>query len=209
AVRRRITVHAAQLCFLKPRGLVADYFRVNHLRDMAADGVISQCGGILFLTADLAVGNKSQLDQRLETVTDSKGKTVSLVQELHDSFFDLRVLERCGKEFRGAVRLVACGKSAGEHDDLRLGDRLFKHLHRITDIFRRKIAEYLHVHFRSRTAERTGAVIFAVGSGEYRDEYSRFRHFMVAYIDPGRAVYAVFDHAVRVRGLHQDSCRSV
>src|SRR5699024_3044074 len=159
---------------------------------MTADCVISQCGRIFFLPADLAVGNKSQLDQRLETVADSKGKTISLIQELHNRFFDLRVLECCGKKFRGAVRLVASGKSDGEHNDLRLGDPSFKPLHSITDVFRRKMTEYLHVHFRSRPFKSAGTVILTVSSGEYRNKYSRLRHFMVAYIDPGRAVYAVF-----------------
>ena len=46
---------------------------------MTSDGVIGQCRRILFLSADLAVWNKSQLDQRLESVTDTKCKTISLI----------------------------------------------------------------------------------------------------------------------------------
>ena len=46
---------------------------------MASDGVVGQCRRILLLSADLTVRNKSQLDQCLESVTDTKCKTVSLI----------------------------------------------------------------------------------------------------------------------------------
>ena len=78
-VGSRVAVYAAKSRFLQPWRLVAHYLGVNHLGDMTSDGVIGQCRRILFLSADLTVWNKSQLDQRLESVTDTKCKTISLI----------------------------------------------------------------------------------------------------------------------------------
>ena len=66
---------------------------------MASDGVEGQSRGILRLSENLTVRNESQFDQCLESVADTKGKSVSLIQQFGNSFFDLRILE-CGcKEF--------------------------------------------------------------------------------------------------------------
>ena len=78
-VGSRVAVYTAKSRFLQPWRLVAYNLCVNHLRNMTSDGVIGQCRRILFLSADLTVWNKSQLDQRLESVTDTKCKTISLI----------------------------------------------------------------------------------------------------------------------------------
>jgi len=46
---------------------------------MTVDGVEGQGRRILLLTGDLAVRNQSQLDQCLESVTDTQCQTVSLI----------------------------------------------------------------------------------------------------------------------------------
>ena len=101
---------------------------------MPVDGIEGQRRGIRRLAHDLAVGQKSQLHQRLKAVADSKGKPVPFVQKLHNRFFDLLVLEGRCEEFGRAVRFVSCGKTAREHDDLRLTDGLLKGIHRLPDI---------------------------------------------------------------------------
>ena len=106
-MRSRITVYTAKLCFLKPWRLVADNLGVNHLGYVASDGVVGQCRRILFLSADLTVRYQSQFDQCLESVADTKSKTVTLIEELHNCLLDLLVLERGSKEFRGSIRLIS------------------------------------------------------------------------------------------------------
>ena len=78
-VGSRVAVYTAKCGLLQPWRLVAYNLCVNHLGNMTSDGVIGKCRRILFLSADLAVWNKSQLDQRLESVTDTKCKTISLI----------------------------------------------------------------------------------------------------------------------------------
>ena len=101
---------------------------------MPVDRVESQGRRVRRLPHDLAVRQKPQFDQRLEAVADTESQSVSLIQKLHNRFFDLRILERRREKFGRTVRLVACGKSAREHDDLRLLNGLFKGIHRFPDI---------------------------------------------------------------------------
>ena len=151
---------------------------------MAANGIKGQRRRIRRLTGDLTVRNQSQLDQRLEAVADSQRQSVSLLEEFHYRFLNLRVLE-CGCEkFRGTIRLVTCGKSAREHDDLRLINRFFKNPHGIADIFRCQIAEHSCNYFRSGTLKGPCAVVFTVGAGEYRDKHRRLRQLMGTDMNP-------------------------
>ena len=78
-MRSRIAVNTAKFCALKPWGLIADYLGVDHLGNMASNGIHSQCRGIGLLCHDLTFRNQSQLDQRLEAVADTKHQTISLI----------------------------------------------------------------------------------------------------------------------------------
>ena len=112
------------------------------------------------------------------------------------------VLEGRREELRGAVRLVAGGKAAGEHDDLGLADGLFKLLHGFPDIGSRQVAEHLCHHVRARALEGLRAVVLAVRAREDRDEYGGLRHLMPAYIDGVRMVQGTL-HLFRTRNRHR------
>ena len=43
SVRCRVAVNSAKLCFLQPWGFIAYNLCVNHLGNMASDGIIGQC----------------------------------------------------------------------------------------------------------------------------------------------------------------------
>ena len=75
-----IAVGLSKLCALQPRRLVGNDLGVSHLGDVTVDRVEGQGRGILLLANDLAIRHKAQLDQRLETITDTKCQTVSLIQ---------------------------------------------------------------------------------------------------------------------------------
>ena len=150
---------------------------------MASDSIKCQCRRICFLSADFTVRYKTKLDQSLESVTDTKCQTVSFIDQLHNSFFDLRILECSCKEFRRTIRFVTCGESAREHDDLCLIDCFLKKLYRVMDIFSSQVLEYFYIHLCTCTLECTCAVILAVCSREYRNKYTRFCNFVLAYID--------------------------
>ena len=100
---------------------------------MAVDGIVGQCRGILCLRLNLSVGNKSQFDQRLESVTDTKCQSIALREKLVHCLGHLP--EGGGKELCGALRLISCGEAAREHDNLGLVDGLHKLVNGISDIF--------------------------------------------------------------------------
>ena len=95
---------------------------------MASDSIVGQRRGLSVLSGNLSVRNQPQLNKCLESVTYAECQPVSFIQQLLYCFLKLCVLECRSKEFCGAVRLIACTETAWEHDNLRLGDRLFKHL---------------------------------------------------------------------------------
>ena len=134
---------------------------------MTSNGIECQCRRICLLSADFAIRYKTKFDQRLETITNTKCQTVSLIDQLHNSFFDLRILECSCKEFRGTIRFVTCGESAREHDDLCSS----------------QVLEYFYIHLCTCTLKCTCTVILAVCSREYRNKYTRFRNLVLAYIN--------------------------
>ena len=73
---------------------------------MTSDCIVCQCRSIICLSNDFSVWYKSELDQSLESVTDTKCQTVSFIDPLHNSFFDLRILECSCKEFRRTIRFI-------------------------------------------------------------------------------------------------------
>ena len=102
---------------------------------MTSDCVERQSRSILLLSGDRTIRNKSELDQRLEAVADTERQSVTLIQQLLYCLLQLRIPKCRCKEFCRAIRLIACGKSAREHDDLCLTDCLLKCIYRLTDRF--------------------------------------------------------------------------
>ena len=130
----RVGVNTAKLGACQPWGFVGHNLRVNHLGNMASDGVEGQSRCIRILSNDLAARYQSELDQCLETITDTKSQSITLVQKLHYCFLDLLILESSCEEFCRSIRLISCGESTREHDDLCITDSFFKCIHGFTDI---------------------------------------------------------------------------
>ena len=112
SVRSRVDINAAKFSLCKPRGLVSNNLCIDHLGNMASDGIISQRRRNIGLSGDLSIRYQAKLDQRLEAVAHAKYQSVSFIQQFFYRFFELRVLERSRKEFCGTVRLVACAEAA-------------------------------------------------------------------------------------------------
>ena len=75
----RVAVDAAKLCASQPRGLVGDNLGINHLGNVASDGIHSQGRGISSLLTDASLRNQTKLDEGLEAVADTKHQTVALI----------------------------------------------------------------------------------------------------------------------------------
>lgn len=73
---------------------------------MTANMIGCQCRRVILLRSYFTVRDKSEFDESLETVANSKGQTVSLIQKLIDRFFDPLIAEYGSNEFGGAIRFI-------------------------------------------------------------------------------------------------------
>ena len=73
---------------------------------MTADVVGCQCRRIRLLRCNFAVRHQTKFDQCLETITDTKSQTISLVEQLHNSLFQFFISESRSNEFTGTVRFI-------------------------------------------------------------------------------------------------------
>ena len=80
---------------------------------MAADGIIGQRRAAGVRIDDLAKRNEAQLNERLETVTDTAYQAVALFQQRLHLFADRGAAEERRDKLAGTVRLIAAGKAAG------------------------------------------------------------------------------------------------
>ena len=125
--------------------------------------------------ANLAVGHQAQLDERLEAVADAQGQAVALVQQTVDGVGHRRVAEEGRNELGGAVRLVAAGETARQHQNLRLVKLLHQRLAALGHVSGGEVLQNQNVRIAAGTAEGAGRVVFAVRAGEHRDDDPRRR----------------------------------
>ena len=134
AVRYRDRMYVTRIDAGKPRGFRIGYACVDHTGNVAADRVEGQGRVVILKLGDLAVSDETELDECLEAVADTEDKAVAGIEQVGDRLSDLRVAEGGGNKLAGALRLVAAGEAARDHDDLRLADRLFHAVDRIFNV---------------------------------------------------------------------------
>ena len=150
---------------------------------MAVDCIVCECRWLCILLSDLSIWYKSKLDKCLKTVTDTKCKSISLINELFNSLCHLCISKCCCKEFSWSLRLISCWESTREHDNLRFVNCLYKLINRIADILCCEILEYLDYCVSACSFKCLSTIILTVCSREYRNKYCRLSHFILAYID--------------------------
>ena len=121
--------------------------------------------------ADVAVGHQAQLDEGLEAVADAQHQAVALLQQLAHRLGDGGAAEEGGDELGAAVRLVAAGEAAGQHDDLAASEwpsRRASQLSATSAGVRLLMTRISGLGPGPRKG--TGGVVLAVGAGEDRDD---------------------------------------
>ena len=91
---------------------------------------------------DFPVRHKAELNQCLKPLQIPEHEAVPGFQKVGHGLRDPRVAEGSGDEFPGAVRFVAAGKPAGQHDDLGVPDCALHTADRIFDILRRAVPDH-------------------------------------------------------------------
>ena len=133
-MRCRNCINLVKYGFTKPWGLVGYYFCIYHSRYMAANLVHCQCWRIFCLVNDFSIWYKTELNECLESITDTKCKTVSLVKKLHNGLFNLFISKYGCKELRRTFWFITRTESAWEHNNLCLADCLFKCIYRFKNV---------------------------------------------------------------------------
>ena len=182
-MRCRVDIHTAQSRTAKPWRLIGYNLGIYHLGDVSVDSIEGKCRCILILTCNGTVWNKSELDQCLEAVTDTKCETISLIQKPHNSFLHSLVLEGCREELSRTIRLITCGESSREHDNLRLVNGLHICLEGLSYLLCCLILEYNSTNIRSRSFKSLSRIVFTVGTREYRDKYIGLSNLILTDID--------------------------
>ena len=93
---------------------------------MTSDCIKCQSWRICCLSCNRTVWYKSQFNQSLESITDTKCKSVTLIYKSGYRIFDFCILECSCKEFCRTIRFITCGKATWEHNNLSLIDCFFK-----------------------------------------------------------------------------------
>ena len=138
---------------------------------MTSNAVGCQCRSICRLRLDLTIWHKTELDQCLESVTNTKSKTVSLLKQIMNSIHDLRITkDRCDK-LRRTIRLITGTESTGEHQDLALSDRFLESVDRFHDLALCHILKYKRLNLCSCLFKRLCCIVLTVCAREYRNKY--------------------------------------
>ena len=154
----------------QPRRIVACHAGSDDAALVSAYDVKSQGGTILICINNLAVRDKPQLHKCLEAVTDAAHQTVPLFQQSGDLLPNRGVAEKSGNELTGTIRLIASREATGYKDDLTLPYLLCECLYTLGDRISRHILHYEDLRFCAGICHSTCGVIFAVCTGEYRNQ---------------------------------------
>ena len=174
AVRYCQRMRIADIHAREPRREIRCNAHAHGLRDMPPDVVVRQGRRILIEIRDLAVGQKAELQECLETVAYPEDQTVVIVQEAMHCLGNLRCTEHRRDELARPIRLVTAAEPARQHEDLRALDRLRHRRHRLLDRLRREVAHDHDLRLRADALPRTCRVVLAVRPREHGDADARF-----------------------------------
>ena len=144
---------------------------------VAANGIEGQGGASIICIHDLAIRNKAQFNQRLESVTNTAHQTIPLFQKFGNLLFDGRIAEEgCDKLCR-TVRLIATGKTAGNKDHLALSDLLCHRFHAAGNIISSQVANHRNLCLTTCCQNHFGRIVLTVCTGKYGDQHFRLCTF--------------------------------
>ena len=141
--------------------------------DVASDGIV--CKGRHFTShvAEFTVHCKTCLDKCLESVTDTKDKTIAVLKEVHDLVFNLLVAENVYDELCRSVRFVTGRESSGEGKNLCVLEFCFKIAESFFKLPRELVSDWNKFCSGSCKVECTLHIKFTVCTREYRENYER------------------------------------
>ena len=173
AMRERDGVHLADVHAREPRRLDRGDAGMGVTRDVAGDAVVEQRRGGSIDVTDLTIRDEAGLDERLEAVADAEREAVAVLEQLHDSVADDGRLDDGGDELAGTIRFVTGGEAAWDHEDLRAGDGVGKSFERFAEAGGVEITQHEDLGLGAGETERAGGVVFAITTGEDRDDHAR------------------------------------
>ena len=149
---------------------------------MATNCIICKSRCIRWLSMNLSKRNKSKLNQCLETITDTKYKTISLIKELHNLFFHLLITESIGEELSWTLWLITSWESTWEHNHLSFTYCLREFINRISNVRSWLILKYLNNRLCTSTSKCLSAIVLAVSTWKYWNKYLRYCNLVFTYV---------------------------
>ena len=143
----------------------------------------------------------------MESVADTAHQAVALRKQFFHALFYRLIAEKRRNEFTRTVRLVSARKAAGDKHDLTFFYLLCKRFHRTGNVVCRGIADHENIRLRACVLERLCGIVFAVGAGEYGDQYFGLRPFYrageFAFSAEGEVFYLLFGrlYVARINGF--------
>ena len=161
------------LAAAEPRAHDGDDFRFDHARQMAANGVVRQSRAVSLQRLYMAIRQEAQFNQSLEAVADAESQAIALIEQRFQSFRQDGVAEQGGNELARAFRFVTGTETAGEHDDLCLGNAFGHFIDGFCQILRRVVAQYHDIRRSAGPFKGSSRIVFAVRTRADGDEDPR------------------------------------
>ena len=166
-------VDVAHLAARKPGAQIRRHARAHQAALVTADLVERKRGARVIHGADVAIRHQAQLHERLETVANAQHQAVTVLQQITHSFGHFRSAEERGDELRRTIGLVAARKTARQHDNLALANKLRQTLRAFGNGSRRQVVDNERRGSGTRALERMSGVILAVRAREHGNNHAR------------------------------------
>ena len=181
-------VNVAHLATRKPGAQIRRHTRAHQAALVTADLVERERGARIVHGADVAIRHQAQLHERLEAVADAQHQAVAVLQQVAHRLGHFRSAEERRDELRGAIGLVAAGKTARQHDNLAFADKLSQALRAFSDGSRRQVVDDERRCGGTRALERVSGIVFAVRAREHRDDHARLGNLAREHVRRGSRV---------------------
>ena len=149
--------------------------RSGYAGNMSSDFIKRKCGHIFLRLFNFAVRYQTCFYKSLKSVADSKYKSVSLIQKVHNFFRNVFFAQNICNKFSRAVRFVSCAESACKRKNLCFFKLLFKFFQWICESFRCVVCKDENFCFCASKIKCASHIVFAVGTRKYGDKHGRFR----------------------------------
>ena len=140
---------------------------------MPADRVEGERRAARIHRDDVTIGHEPELDERLKAVANAQHEAITIVEQTTHGIRDVGIAEERRDELGTAIRLVATGKTTGNHDDLAVVDLLDEGLRALCDRVRRQVVDDEGLGHGAGALEGERRIVLAIITRKDRNDDAR------------------------------------